>query len=108
MDTSLLDTISSPQDLKNLPVGQLPALCEEIRSFLIESVSKTGGHLSSNLGVIELTVALHRVFSTPVDKILFDVGHQCYTHKILTGRREGFAQLRMLEGPSGFPSPRES
>ena len=87
MDTSLLDTISSPQDLKNLPVNQLPALCEEIRSFLIESVSKTGGHLSSNLGVIELTVALHRVFSTPVDKILFDVGHQCYTHKILTGRR---------------------
>ena len=108
MDTSLLDTISSPQDLKNLPVNQLPALCEEIRSFLIESVSKTGGHLSSNLGVIELTVALHRVFSTPVDKILFDVGHQCYTHKILTGRREGFAQLRMLEGLSGFPSPRES
>ena len=108
MDTSLLDQISSPQDLKKLPADQLPALCEEIRSFLIESVSKTGGHLSSNLGVIELTVALHRVYNTPVDKILFDVGHQCYTHKILTGRREGFAKLRMLDGLSGFPSPRES
>ena len=91
MDRPLLDSISSPQDLKKLAPGQLPQLCEEIRSFLIESVSQTGGHLSSNLGTIELIVAFHRVFQTPVDKILFDVGHQCYTHKLLTGRREGFA-----------------
>lgn len=108
MDRPLLDSISSPQDLKKLASGQLPQLCEEIRSFLIESVSQTGGHLSSNLGTIELIVAFHRVFDTPVDKILFDVGHQCYTHKLLTGRREGFARLRMLDGLSGFPAPRES
>ena len=76
--------------------------------FLIESVSSTGGHLSSNLGVVELTVALHRALTLPQDKILFDVGHQCYTHKLLTGRREGFAHLRQVDGLSGFPSPQES
>lgn len=108
MEYPLLGQIDSPKDLKKLSVGQLPMLCEEIHSFLIESVSKTGGHLSSNLGIIELTVALHYVFSTPEDKFVFDVGHQCYTHKLLTGRREGFAKLRKLDGLSGFPAPDES
>ena len=74
----------------------------------MENVSKTGGHLASNLGAVELTVALHRVFATPQDEIVFDVGHQCYTHKLLTGRREGFAKLRQLDGLSGFPNPNES
>ena len=106
--TRLLDTIHSPADVKQLDFGQLQELCAEIRAFLIDSVSKTGGHLSSNLGTIELTVALHKVFATPSDKFVWDVGHQCYTHKILTGRREGFDRLRMLGGISGFPSPRES
>ena len=104
----LLEQIGSAQDLKRLEVGQLEPLCAEIREFLIESVSKTGGHLSSNLGTIELTVALHRAFTTPQDKLVFDVGHQCYTHKILTGRRAGFERLRMLQGLSGFPCPEES
>ena len=106
--TRLLDTIHSPADVKRLDFGQLQELCAEIRAFLIDSVSKTGGHLSSNLGTIELTVALHKVFATPSDKFVWDVGHQCYTHKILTGRREGFDRLRMLGGISGCPSPRES
>jgi len=83
-------------------------LCGEVRAFLIDSVSKTGGHLSSNLGTIELTVALHRVFTTPRDQIVWDVGHQCYTHKLLTGRKEGFARLRRADGISGFPCPEES
>ena len=108
MAYSLLERINSPQDLKQLPAGQLAPLCEEIRAFLIESVSKTGGHLSSNLGTIELTVAMHQAFTTPSDKIVFDVGHQCYTHKLLTGRRQQFDVLRKLNGLSGFPSPRES
>ena len=108
MAYSLLERVNSPQDLKQLPAGQLAPLCEEIRAFLIESVSKTGGHLSSNLGTIELTVAMHRAFTTPSDKIVFDVGHQCYTHKLLTGRRQQFDVLRKLNGLSGFPSPRES
>lgn len=104
----LLEQIGSPQDLKRLTTGELKPLCAEIRAFLIESVSRTGGHLSSNLGTIELTVALHRAFTTPQDKFVFDVGHQCYTHKLLTGRRGGFDRLRMLEGLSGFPRPAES
>ena len=103
-----LDKIQATGDVKNLPQQELPLLCEDIRSFLIESVSATGGHLSSNLGVVELTVALHRALNLPQDKILFDVGHQCYTHKLLTGRRAGFAQLRQRDGISGFPAPRES
>lgn len=106
--TPLLDLIHSPADLKALPADQMPVLCGEIRNFLIESVSRTGGHLSSNLGTIELTVALHRALNSPIDKLVFDVGHQCYTHKLLTGRREGFAHLRQLDGLSGFPSPFES
>ena len=105
---ALLEHISSPQDVQKLNDAQLCALSEEIRDFLIESVSKTGGHLSSNLGTIDLTIALHKVFSTPRDAFVWDVGHQCYTHKILTGRREGFAKLRQLGGVSGFPKPSES
>lgn len=108
MQKPLLEQVNSPEDLKQLPMEQLPALCGEIRSFLLDSVSKTGGHLSSNLGTVELTVALHYALNLPQDKILFDVGHQCYTHKILTGRREEFPTLRKMGGLSGFPSPRES
>lgn len=108
MDTPLLQTIHSPDDLKKLDFGQLERLCTEIREFLIESVSQTGGHLSSNLGVVELTVALHRVFHSPKDMFVFDVGHQCYTHKLLTGRKDEFDGLRQAGGLSGFPSPRES
>ena len=108
MSYPLLERINAPGEIKNLPMTDMPALCEEIRQFLIKSVSETGGHLSSNLGVVELTVALHRVLDFPQDKLLFDVGHQCYTHKLLTGRRAGFAQLRRKDGISGFPSPKES
>ena len=108
MNTPLLDQIHSPADLKKLDEEQLVPLCEEIRGFLLESVSKTGGHLSSNLGAIELTVALHRVMNTPQDKLVFDVGHQCYTHKLLTGRKDRFDTLRQLGGLSGFTNPRES
>ena len=108
MNTPLLDRISQPEDLKQLTDAQLAPLCEEIRAFLLESVAKTGGHLASNLGAIELTVALHRALHSPEDKLVFDVGHQCYTHKLLTGRRAGFDRLRMLDGLSGFPNPRES
>lgn len=104
----LLERIQAPGDVKLLAENDLPQLCEEIRQFLIQSVSSTGGHLSSNLGVVELTVALHRTLDLPQDKILFDVGHQCYTHKLLTGRRQGFAALRQKEGISGFPNPKES
>lgn len=108
MKYPLLDQIKQTGDVKKLAAQDLPALCTDIRNFLIESVSATGGHLSSNLGVVELTVALHRVLTLPRDKILFDVGHQCYTHKLLTGRRAGFAELRQKDGLSGFPNPKES
>ncbi len=108
MKTPLLDQIHDPSDLKKLDEEQLVPLCEEIRGFLLESVSQTGGHLSSNLGAIELTVALHRVLTTPQDKLVFDVGHQCYTHKLLTGRKDRFSKLRQLDGLSGFPNPNES
>ncbi|MBM3978101.1 MAG: 1-deoxy-D-xylulose-5-phosphate synthase, partial [Planctomycetes bacterium] len=104
----LLDTVRSPVDLKALPPERLPELCEELRAFLLHSVQQTGGHLGSNLGVVELTVALHRVFDFRRDRVVWDVGHQCYPHKILTGRREQFARLRMTEGLCGFPHPRES
>ena len=100
MTYPLLGRIQAPGDVKRLQESELPALCEEIRQFLIESVSATGGHLSSNLGVVELTVALHRALDLPQDKILFDVGHQCYTHKLLTGRMAGFAELRQKNGPA--------
>ena len=108
MGTLLLDSINQPRDLKQLNEQQVKQLCAEIRQFLLENISKTGGHLASNLGVVELTVALHRVLDTPQDKIVFDVGHQCYTHKILTGRRGQFDKLRQLDGISGFPDPNES
>ena len=108
MDYPLLERIQAPGDVKFLTDNDLPQLCEEIRQFLIQSVTSTGGHLSSNLGVVELTVALHRALDLSQDKILFDVGHQCYTHKLLTGRRQGFAALRQKEGISGFPNPKES
>ena len=106
--TPLLDTIHDPTDLRRLPREQLPELAEELRSFLLDSVAKTGGHLSSNLGTIELTIALHYVFDTPEDRLVWDVGHQTYAHKILTGRRAGMARLRMKDGISGFPKRDES
>ena len=105
---NLLETIKSPANLKSLDFGQLESLCAEIRSFLVHNVAHTGGHLASNLGTVELTVALHRVFDTSRDRLIFDVGHQCYTHKLLTGRREEFSSLRSLGQMSGFPKPRES
>ena len=108
VDTPLLDAIRGPEDLKRLTEKQVVQLCGEIRSFLVDSVLYTGGHLASNLGTVELTVALHRVLNSPQDKIVFDVGHQCYTHKLLTGRKAGFARLRQRDGISGFPNPRES
>ena len=104
----ILDRVNSPQDVKNLNRKDLKTLCAEVREFLVEHVSKTGGHLASNLGVVELTVALHRVFDTPWDSIIWDVGHQCYTHKIITGRKDRFDTLRQPEGLSGFPKPDES
>lgn len=104
----ILETIHSPQDVKALDPGSLPQLCGEIRSFLVEHVAETGGHLASNLGAVELTVAIHRVFDTSRDRLVFDVGHQCYVHKILTGRQDAFPTLRQLGGLSGFPKPHES
>ncbi len=104
----ILETIHSPADVKALPKEQLAPLCAELRQFLVQSVSRTGGHLASNLGVVELTVAIHRVFDTASDRLVFDVGHQCYVHKALTGRQELFATLRQFGGLSGFPKPRES
>src|SRR4026209_112045 len=104
----LLDTINFPHELRSLERSQLPRLAEELRQFLLESVSQTGGHLSSNLGTVELTIALHYVFDTPHDPIVWDVGHQTYGHKILTGRREGMDRLRMWGGLSGFPRREES
>ena len=104
----ILENIHSPADVKALRKDQLPQLCQELRSFLIESVSQTGGHLAANLGAVELTVAIHRVFDTASDRLVFDVGHQCYVHKALTGRQELFATLRQFGGLSGFPKPYES
>ena len=108
MKSSILDTICSPQDVKELPFEQLDVLCTQIRERLIQTTAKTGGHLASNLGTVELTVALHRVFDCPDDQIVWDVGHQCYTHKLLTGRREQFSTLRQEGGLSGFPKRKES
>lgn len=105
---ALLETIHSPADLRRLPRQQLPQLADELRAFVLESVSRTGGHLSSNLGTVELTIALHYVFNTPHDRLVWDVGHQTYPHKILTGRRERMSTLRQLGGLSGFPQRAES
>ena len=104
----LLRTINTPDDLRNLERNQLPQLADELREFLIESVSKTGGHLSSNLGTVELTIALHYTYNTPEDRLVWDVGHQTYAHKILTGRRAAMSGLRMAHGISGFPKRNES
>lgn len=104
----LLETIKKANDIKKIPPDKFPQLAEEIRAFLLDHVSRTGGHLASNLGAVELTMALHYVFCLPADKIIWDVGHQSYTHKILTGRQEGFDSLRTLGGMSGFPKRSES
>lgn len=103
-----LEKVNLPEDLKKLSIPQLNILSDEIRKLIIEVVSKTGGHLSSSLGVVELTIAIHYVFNTPFDKIIWDVGHQCYAHKILTGRKDKFHTLRQDNGLSGFPSRKES
>src|SRR5687768_18153892 len=104
----LLESINSPQDLRALPPDQLGDLAEEIRRFIVRAVSVTGGHLGSNLGVVELTLALHRVLDSPRDILLWDTGHQGYVHKLVTGRRDAFAQLRQGGGLSGYPNRAES
>ena len=104
----LLKTIDDPADLRRLDRRQLQPLADELRAFVLDSVSQTGGHLSSNLGTVELTIALHYVFDTPRDRIVWDVGHQTYPHKILTGRRDQMHSLRQLGGISGFPKRDES
>ena len=105
---ALLDQIEGPNDIKKLQQNEWDALAEEIRRFLVRNVSMTGGHLASNLGVVELTMALHLALDLPNDKIVWDVGHQSYTHKILTGRKDGFMKLRQYGGISGFPKRAES
>src|SRR5580765_6359563 len=104
----LLKTINDPAELRKLDHRQLHQLADELRAFLLDSVAKTGGHLSSNLGTVELTIALHYVFNTPEDRIVWDVGHQTYPHKILTGRRDQMSTLRQRNGISGFPRRVES
>src|SRR5687768_18394259 len=105
---TLLSSIRSPGDLRDLSTEQLEVLAAEIRDFLVSKVSRTGGHLGPNLGVVELTLALHRVFESPKDRILFDTGHQAYVHKIVTGRQAGFDLLRQRGGLTGYPSQAES
>ena len=105
---SLLKDISSPADIRGLDIPDLADLAQEIRDLIIRTVARTGGHLAPSLGVVELTIALHYVFNTPQDKLIWDVGHQSYAHKILTGRREQFATLRQYKGISGFPKVKES
>lgn len=107
-NTPLLSSIESPDDLRKLSVEQLPQVCDEIRRYLIRSLSETPGHFASSMGTVELTVALHYVFNTPYDRLVWDVGHQAYGHKLLTGRRNRFATLRQMGGISGFPNPEES
>ena len=106
--TALLETIDSPLDLRDLNRRQLKTLADELREFLLNSVASTGGHLSSNLGTVELSVAIHHVYQTPFDRLVWDVGHQSYPHKILTGRRQALAGLRQLDCISGFPRRTES
>ena len=105
---SLLSKIINPDDLRKLDINQLPALCQELRQFIWNALSSNPGHLASSLGTIEITVALHYVYNTPYDRIVWDVGHQAYGHKILTGRRERFSSNRKLGGIKPFPSPQES
>src|SRR4030067_1764949 len=104
----ILKQINYPQDLKNLTFKELETLASEIRELIIKIISQNGGHLASSLGVVELTIALHRVFNSPEDKIVWDVGHQSYAHKLLTGRRERFTTLRQYHGLSGFPVRNEN
>lgn len=104
----ILEQIKGPEELKALPPGDLKTLAQEIREFLIEKISHTGGHLASNLGVVELTIALHTTFNLPEDKLIWDVGHQSYTHKILTGRMADFDELRQYGGLSAFPNARKA
>ena len=104
----LLSSIDSPADLRRLRPGQLPEVCAELRRFIISELSHTPGHFASSMGAVDITVALHYVFNTPYDRIVWDVGHQAYAHKILTGRRDKFHTLRTLGGLSGFPNPDES
>ena len=105
---NILSNVNLPSDLKKLSNDELRKLANDIRYFLIQNVSKTGGHLASNLGVVELTIAIHYVFDAPKDKIIWDVGHQSYVHKILTGRKDRFDTLRKYKGLCGFPKPSES
>ena len=104
----ILSRVTVPGDLRNLPVESLRELASEIREYIIDVVTRNGGHLASNLGVVELTIAIHRVFDSPTDKLVWDVGHQCYAHKLLTGRSGSFPTLRLLNGLSGFPKSEES
>ncbi|MGB8635711.1 MAG: 1-deoxy-D-xylulose-5-phosphate synthase N-terminal domain-containing protein, partial [Rhodanobacteraceae bacterium] len=104
----LLAKIDSPQDLKQLDEQQLPALAEELRDYLIESVARCGGHFGAGLGVVELTVALHYLYDTPSDRLVWDVGHQCYPHKILTGRRDQITSIKQKDGLAPFPRRAES
>src|SRR6188472_1828152 len=104
----VLDRITGPRDLRDLTDAELDELANEIRDFLVRKVSRTGGHLGPNLGVVELTIALHRVFDSPADRIVFDTGHQAYVHKLLTGRQDGFARLKQRGGVSGYPNQAES
>ena len=108
MDYRYLDKINSPHDLKKLNNDELCVVCAELRDLIINTVSQNGGHLASNLGTVELTVALHKCFNSPEDSIIFDVGHQCYSHKILTGRFSEISSLRTKDGISGFMKPQES
>src|SRR5690606_38472333 len=108
MKISYLDRINNPKDLKKLEISQLPTLAQELREFIIDVVSVKGGHLGASLGVVELTIALHYVFDTPIDQLVWDVGHQAYVHKILTGRRDLFETNRQNGGISGFPKRSES
>ena len=103
--TKWIQNINSPADLKKIPLEKLPEVAEEYRQFMIEAVAKTGGHLGASLGTLEITLALHYVLNSPNDKICWDVGHQAYTHKMITGRREQMATLRQPGGLSGFPCP---
>ena len=106
--SKILDQVNTPEELRKLTLAEKEKLAEEIRKFILEIVSKTGGHLASNLGVVELTIAIHSIFDTPNDKLIWDVGHQCYVHKILTGRKNKMDTLRKLDGLSGFPKLSES
>src|SRR5262245_44462492 len=108
MELTLLSQIQSPADLRKLSIDQLPTVAAEIRHVMCEQIKRTGGHFAPNLGVVELTIALHYVFDFSHDRLLFDVGHQCYPHKLLTGRLHMLSKLRTREGMAGFPEPRES